>query len=94
MDEYKGREVKTRIYAIIDDKGWWTVTQEIIQRRTTDPKQNLEDWESKEISASAVAETLERAQSQCVLTIMAYLESVQGDIFSDPELQTSKEKVQ
>jgi len=41
------------------------------------------DWEEKSIESSAISDIKDKAIQDVVLTIMVYLESLDGDVFSE-----------
>lgn len=81
LDEFIGRKVITEVTATQDGNGWWKVEHRILQSRSRDGI----DWDNREAVAEAVAKTIEDAERDCIYTMMAYLDSIKGDLFSDPD---------
>jgi hypothetical protein len=58
----------------------WVITHKLVQKRRA--VGSLE-WDEKEIFVRSSAPTIERALSQSTLSIMTYMEQVEGDLFKE-----------
>jgi hypothetical protein len=81
-DKLKGMTVLTIIDCNKDDNGYWKVTQRVKHRRLLEES---DDWEEKEVIMSAIDKDLERASGMAMTSVIIFLESVNGNLFNDPE---------
>jgi hypothetical protein len=80
--EIVGSDVVTRTQSELLKNGFWKVTQTIVQKRKIEDE---EEWEEKTLKMSAEAEKLETAIFNVFISIQAYLEPRNNDLFSEPE---------
>lgn len=84
---FKGYRVTTVSTAKLGDDGFWVVDAKLSQERKEDGK----DWESKEISSTARSVDLEEALGQTQLSMIAYLNTIGGDLFQEDVVKEEKE---
>jgi len=79
LEDVKGIKFTTYVVATLNKDNKWEVKYRLEQSRSLD----LEEWETKEITSSAIHFDLERAMSLSLYTIVNYLESVRGSLFEE-----------
>lgn len=84
---FKGYRVTTVSTAKLGDDGFWVVDSKLSQERKEDGK----DWEKKEISSTARSVELQEALGQTQLSMIAYLNTVNGDLFEEDVVKEEKE---
>jgi len=78
MDELVGYRVTSSTICILEESGFWKVTQKVIQEKKVEGK----DWEKREAVVSSVFKDLEEASNDAMMSMAYYLKSVDGDLFS------------
>jgi hypothetical protein len=78
-DDIIGYSVVTDTRCTKSKDGYWIVEQTLTQSRTKDG----EDWETKKISMKATDKNLERASDITAMSILLYLERIDGDLFNE-----------
>lgn len=74
-----GYSVITDVTCTKDDNGYWTVEQIVTQKRTKDG----EEWESASVQMRAIDKNMDRAASMATMSILYYLETIDGDLFKE-----------
>lgn len=90
LDEFIGKRVRTEILATRGEDGRWTVAHKIVQSRSKD----LDNWENAQISSNVVSDDMDKALAEATLQLMAYLESVKGDLFNGEKATPEKKELQ
>lgn len=85
--KYAGFTVSTSIVATKGKDGKWKVKQTLTQGRLEDPDK---EWETKEVEMNAVDSDLKRAMNESTLSIGAYLDLVEGDLFNEDKLESGE----
>jgi len=81
-DEIEFTEVKqsSELNAKLESTGFWKVSQNLVQSRRVD---NESEWESKTVTMSASAKTLDVALAEVFLSMEGYLVARNHDLFSE-----------
>lgn len=74
-----GYKVETETTCTKGKDDYWTVEQIITQSRKMEGK----DWEKKSVSMRATDKLLERATDMTATSLMIYLDSLGGDLFTE-----------
>lgn len=77
-ENLKGFKMSQDTIAEYDD-GVWKVVLRVTQSKTYDG----ENWVTKSTKIASYNEVFERAWGECLLTITSYLNSINGDLFSE-----------
>jgi hypothetical protein len=75
--EYPGQEYKTNLNIVRDDKGFWTVSQRIVHRRTLD----FIDWEETEANITTMSDDLEEALFSTAISSDEHMQNCEFDLF-------------
>jgi hypothetical protein len=86
MEEFVGKRVITTITTLQKGEKDFEVTLEVAHSRSTDAIV----WQEKTIAMKAFGKTMEEAYEEVVTQVGKYLESVQGDLFTDEQINSTE----
>jgi len=80
-DEHKGSEYINKVYVEHKDDGMWEVEHTVTQRISDD----LEDWEERKVVFMGKHKKMEEAIAEAAVLAHFYLESIEYNLFAEPD---------